>query len=84
VEPLIAGAAVALLALWVSANRRHVARRTEQTRDWGGAGDRPDLWTSAARCPNCAESGGRLSMMGDELWFTCLACGQRHRREHKG
>lgn len=79
-----AGAALLLLALWLGANRRHLDRRGQRSADWAGAADRPDLWTSAARCPSCGEQGGLLSGSEDNLWFSCLACGQRHRRRHKG
>jgi hypothetical protein len=79
-----AGAAVLLLLLWLGANRRHVARRGAAAREWDDErGTRPDLWTSSARCPSCGRSGGVLSDDGDEVWFTCLACSQRHRRRHR-
>lgn len=78
------GTGLALLALWVAANRRHLARRAPGAREWEDADARPDLWTSAARCPACGRAGGLLSTVGDEVWFTCLACNQRHRREHRG
>jgi hypothetical protein len=79
-----AAAAILLLALWVGATRRHLARRRGGAGDWEGAEERPDLWTSSARCPACGEPGGLLSGSEDELWFTCLACNQRHLRRHKG
>jgi hypothetical protein len=85
-EPLFVGllAGAALLVLWWSATRRHLRRREPQSADWVGAEDRPELWTSAARCPSCGAGGGLLDDRDDEVWFTCLACGQRHRREHRG
>jgi hypothetical protein len=85
VEPLVAGAlaGVVLLVLWWGANRRHLRRREPQSADWDGAEGRPELWTSGARCPHCSATGGLLDDRDGELWFTCLACGQRHRREHR-
>ncbi len=84
-ESIVAAAVagVLLLLLWLGANRRHVARRGGASREWDGSERRPDLWTSAARCPNCGESGGLLSDDGEEVWFSCLACGQRHRRQNR-
>jgi anaerobic selenocysteine-containing dehydrogenase len=84
VDPLVAAAAAGalLLALWVGANRRHAQRRSASAGEWEG--ERADLWTSAARCPSCAAPGGLLSRVDGELWYSCLACGQRHRREHQG
>jgi hypothetical protein len=84
---LAAAGAAALLALWIAANRRHLRRRSGASPEWSDAQERPDLWTSAARCPSCGRSGGVLSI-GEEpgaegLWFTCLHCRQRHRREGK-
>jgi hypothetical protein len=86
VEPglVAAAAALALLALWIGATRRHLARRDGASGEWEGAEARPDLWTSSARCPSCGARGGLLSGSDGELWFSCLACNQRHRREHKG
>lgn len=72
-----------LLALWWGATRRHVHRRDLQSADWTGTSARPDLWTSSARCPNCGAAGGVLDAHDGELWFTCLSCRSRHRREHK-
>lgn len=76
-------AAVVLLALWVSATRRHVGRRDQQLAEWEGGETAPRLWTSTASCPHCRAGGGLLSTEAGEVWFTCLACGQRHRRETK-
>lgn len=76
-------AAAVLLALWVSATRRHIRRRDRQRADWEGEETAPRLWTSTAACPHCRAGGGLLSTEGGEVWFTCLSCGQRHRRETK-
>lgn len=72
----------ALLLLWAGATRRQVRRR--EAGDWEGAAARPELWTSSARCPQCGSGGGLLSVDGDVLWFACLSCGARHRRDTKG
>ena len=72
---------VALFALWWTATRRHLDRRQGRRREWDGAEGRSDLWTSGARCPSCGETGGLLEVESDELWFVCLSCRARHRRE---
>lgn len=81
------GAAVAaacvLGALWVAATRRHVRGRAVADTDWHGADRKPALWTSTARCVQCGSGDGLLEDAGGELWFMCLACGHRHRRERK-
>lgn len=85
-EGLVAAAvvALALVVLWVGATRRHIARRQRQRLDWEDGTDTvPRLWTSEAACPHCRAGGGVLSTDADEVWFTCLTCGQRHRRDTK-
>lgn len=85
-EGLVVAALVGavLLALWAAATRRHIARRERQRADWeGGTDTGPRLWTSEAACPHCRAAGGVLSTESGEVWFTCLACGQRHRRDTK-
>ena len=72
-----------LLAVWLAANRREVRRADARDADWAEDGQAPRLWTSGARCPACQAAGGVLSAVDEGLWFTCLACGQRHRRETK-
>jgi hypothetical protein len=86
VDGMVLGLAVGggLTALWVLHTRRHNRRRAGQRSDWADAEVRPDLWTSAARCPHCRAAGGLLEHEAGELWFTCMACGRRHRREHAG
>jgi hypothetical protein len=85
-EGVLAGASVGvlLLVLWWGATRRHLRRREPQMADWAGVEIRPELWTSSARCLTCGATGGVLDELDGELWFTCLACGQRHRREQRG
>lgn len=81
---LAAVAGVVLLALWAGATRRHISRRDRQRVDWDDETHTvPRLWTTEAACPDCRASGGVLSTESGEVWFTCLACGQRHRRETK-
>lgn len=84
-EALVAGAGfgVALLALWLVSTRRHLRRRGARSAEWDGAGHRSALWTSSARCPHCRSAGGVLGVHDQQLWFTCLACGQRHQRQTK-
>lgn len=85
-EPVVVAlAALAVLGgLWAAATRRHRLRRTGRDAEWDGTGTRPDVWTSQARCPHCREAGGILSEEDDALWFSCLACGRRHRRHERG
>ncbi len=84
-ESLIVAASLGgvLLAVWLAATRRELRRGSAPDAEWGNVTDAPRLWTSAARCPGCSASGGVLSKAGETLWFDCLACGQRHRRETK-
>ncbi|CAN5582105.1 MAG: hypothetical protein M3493_05420 [Actinomycetota bacterium] len=78
---LVLGAA--LLALWFGSSRRYAAERARRSADWEGSGNKPELWTLAARCPHCGAHGGLLELEGDETWFVCLACRQRHRRQSR-
>lgn len=85
-EGLVVAAVVGavLLTLWAAATRRHIARRDRQHADWDDDTDTaPRLWTTEAACPRCRAAGGVLSTESGEVWFTCLACGQRHRRDTK-
>ena len=76
---------VVLLALWLSATRRHARRRRDTQREWDTAQHRPELWTSAARCPECERSGGLLEVDDDgDVWFVCLSCQHRYRRSSLG
>lgn len=79
---LVAVAAV-LVALWWSATRRHVRRRAPERAEWDDDAGAPRLWTSTVACPACRAGGGLVSTEGGEVWFTCLSCGERHRRETK-
>ena len=81
---VVLGFGVVLLVLWAVTNARHLARRERQTADWDGGEERPDLWTSSAACVHCGASGGLLELVGDDVTFSCLACGRRHVRETRG
>ena len=70
-----------VLAAWIAANQRHVRRREQRSSEWSEDTARPDLWTSAAACVHCGAAGGLLELHGDEVHFTCLACGRTHQRE---
>lgn len=85
-EPALATVAMAVLlgGLWAAATRRHRRRREVRDAEWGPTAVRPDVWTSEARCPHCSASGGIVSEEGEQLWFTCLSCGRRHRRRERG
>lgn len=73
--------AVVLLAAWIAANGRHLSRREQQSREWTADDDRPALWTSGAACVHCGTAGGLLELSGNDVHFTCLACGRSHVRE---
>lgn len=81
---LVGVLAAALIAAWVGALRAHLHRQRARASEWEGTGERPELWTSAARCANCGARGGLLDTDGDALWFECLACGHRARRRTRG
>lgn len=76
--------AVALIGAWLRALWAHLRRQRARASDWEGTQTRPDLWTSAARCPQCGGHGGLLDTDGDALWFVCLHCGHRSRRRTRG
>jgi hypothetical protein len=69
------------VAAWMAANRRHLARREQQSSEWTGEAQRPDLWTSGAACVHCGATGGLLELRGDGAQYTCLACGRTHVRQ---
>lgn len=77
---IVLGVGGLLLALWLAATRTHLRRRQVQSGEWDAA-DRPELWTSGARCPHCGAHGGLLEVEDEKLWFECLACGRRHQRQ---
>ena len=76
------GGGVVLALVWAAANRDHLRRRHRRAEEWSGA--RPDLWTSAARCPECRAGGGLVEDTADGVRYTCLACGATHRRRSRG
>ena len=73
--------AVALIVAWVRATSRHVDRRAARSADWEGAGDKPELWTTSARCPHCGVPGGLLQLRGEQLELVCLSCQRTSPRE---
>lgn len=79
---ILAGVSAVLVGLWWHATRRHAGRRGPQRAEWDDA-HAPRLWTSATACPSCRAGGGLVCTEGGEVWFTCLSCGDRHRRETK-
>ncbi len=81
---LVGAGGLVLAAAWLVTNHHHVRRRRGDAREWSAAGDRPDLWTSSARCPRCARRGGVLELRDDAVEFVCLTCGDRHARSERG
>lgn len=83
VQVLAAVGAAALVGAWVAALRAHL-RRQRRSADWTGAQQRPDLWTSSARCRGCGARGGVLEEHDGDLWHVCLRCGERSPRRTRG
>ena len=79
---LVVLGAVLLLGIWLAATSRHHRSRTGS--EWADGGERPDLWTSAARCVRCGADGGVLELQGDDVRFVCLRCGAHQQRETRG
>jgi hypothetical protein len=81
---LVSVVCIVLIGAWILALRAHLRRQASRAAEWDGAGDRPDLWTSGARCVSCGAGGGVLEEHGGDLWFVCLRCGHRLRRHTRG
>lgn len=81
---LVAVLVVLFIGAWLRALRAQLRRQRVRAQEWAGAGHRPELWTSAARCVSCGRSAGVLDADGDVLWYVCLACGHRTRRTTRG
>jgi hypothetical protein len=81
---LVAALGLVLAVAWIATNRRHLDRRRRRSAEWVQAQERPDLWTSSARCPRCGRRGGVLELDGDAIEFVCLTCGDRHARAERG
>jgi hypothetical protein len=82
---LVGTAALLLAAAWIASTRAYVRRRRASGADWSEATERPQLWTSSARCPDCGSRGGLLTVGAHGgADFECLSCGARHAREHRG
>ena len=81
---LVSVAGAVLIGAWILALRAHLRRRTSRAAEWEGAGQRPALWTSGARCLSCDAGGGVIEEHDDGLWFICLRCGRRQIRRTRG
>jgi hypothetical protein len=81
---LVSVVCIVLIGAWIFALRAHLRRKASRAAEWDGAGDRPDLWTSSARCLSCGAGGGVLEEHEDGLWFVCLRCGHRQQRHTRG
>lgn len=81
---LVGVAVVLLVSAWLLALRAHLRRQRDHATDWQDAQQRPDLWTSSARCVSCGAGGGVLERDDDRLWFVCMRCGHRQARSTPG
>lgn len=81
---LVGVAVVLLLGAWLLALRAHLRRQARRESDWRDARQRPDLWTSTARCLACGAGGGVLERDDDQLWYVCMRCGHRQPRRAPG
>lgn len=77
-------AAAVLIGAWLLALRAHLRRGRDSGVEWAGSGDRPHLWTSAARCGRCGASGGVVDDHDGRISFSCLRCGWQQRRHTRG
>ena len=73
-----------LIGAWILALRAHLRRQASRAAEWEGAGQRPALWTSSARCLSCGAGGGVLEDHDDGAVFVCLRCGRRQIRQTRG
>lgn len=83
-EVLVIVVAAALIGAWLGALRAQLRRHRARSAEWADAHQRPELWTSAARCTSCDARGGVLDEQDGMLWFVCLRCGQQSRRRSRG
>jgi predicted RNA-binding Zn-ribbon protein involved in translation (DUF1610 family) len=75
---------IVLIGAWLLALRAQLRRQASRAAEWEGATNRPDLWTSTARCLSCGAGGGVIEEHDGALWFVCLRCGQREIRRTRG
>jgi hypothetical protein len=80
---LVCIASAVMIGAWLLALRAHLRRQRRRATEWDGAQQRPDLWTSSARCLSCG-GAGVIEERGGQAWFVCLACGQRRARQTRG
>ena len=81
---LVSVVGIVLIGAWILALRAHLRRRASRAAEWEGAGQRPALWTSSARCLSCGAGGGVVEEHDGGLWFVCLRCGRRQVRHTHG
>jgi hypothetical protein len=80
---LVGIASAVMIGAWLLALRAHLRRQRLRAAEWDGAQQRPDLWTSSARCLSCGGSGV-IEERGGQVSFVCLTCGQRRDRQTRG
>ncbi len=73
-----------LVGSWVAHLRRDLRRRAARSADYDGVAGGTALWPSAAPWPACRARGALLSRGEGGLVHTCLSCGHRHVRAHRG
>ena len=74
-----------LIASWAAATLRLRRVRAVRRTEWDAGDARAHLWTSGARCRDCGATGGLAEPSADGgALFTCLRCGARHVRQHRG
>ena len=83
-EVLVVVAAAVLIGAWVVALRAQLRRHQARSAEWADARQRPQLWTSTARCTSCDARDGVLDEHDGVLWFVCLRCGHRTQRRSRG
>lgn len=81
---LVSVAGLVLIGAWMLALRAHLRRQASRAAEWDGAAERPDLWTSSARCLSCGAGGGVIEDHDNVLWHVCLRCGERKMRQTRG
>ncbi|MEE8602271.1 hypothetical protein [Euzebya tangerina] len=73
-----------LLVWWVLSLRRLARTASAQAVEWDAGSGAAEIWTTAARCPECRGRGATLQRTPQGLLHTCMACGHQHERRTLG